>query len=144
MKFMQLRAFCIQEAEAADFESRKRDREEVADAKTAKNRAKRQKRKAARKGGKGKAGSGSDSDSNDDNDNGSEVKKKRVLGGDGKAVVFRKPGEDSDGEEGDVGPVPEPSALRFKADASKTAVEEPESAPVAVVDVAAIVIHDDD
>jgi len=125
------------ESEQAEFERRKRERDEAADAKTAKNRAKRQKRKAARKKGSGKNGSDSNSDHGEDEGG----IKKRILGGDGKGIVFRWPGEEDDGnvgEDDDIGPsLPEHTSVS-KADAAE------EDPTVAVIDTAAIVIHDDD
>ena len=125
-----------QESEQAEFDRRKRERDEAADAKTAKNRAKRQKRKAARKKSGGKNSSGSDSDSDQ-----GEIKKKRILGGDGKGVAFRRPGEEDDGngdEDEEIGPSLPEHTLSAKTDTA-------EHAPSAtVVDTPAILVHDDD
>ena len=134
--------FLEQESEQAEFERRKHERDEAADAKTAKNRAKRQKRKAARKKGSGKNGSGSDSNSNSDRgEDEGEIKKKRILGGDGKGIVFRWPGEEDNGnvgEDDDIGPsLPEHTSV-----SKAYAVEEDPT--TAVVDNPAIVIHDSD
>jgi len=67
--------------------------------------------------------------------------KKRILGGDGKGIVFRWPGEEDDGnvgEDDDIGPsLPEHTSVS-KADAAE------EDPTAAVIDTAAIVIHDDD
>lgn len=76
-------------------------------------------------------------------------KKKRTLGGDGKGVVFRRPGEESDDDDDDVGPNPDPLASlngssSVLSQSKKPITEEPALAPVAVVETAAIIIHDED
>ncbi|CUA77591.1 hypothetical protein RSOLAG22IIIB_02608 [Rhizoctonia solani] len=84
------------EQETAEFEAKKREREEQSEAKTAKNRARRQKKKN-RAMGKG-AQDGASGNSEDPT-------KRRRLAADGANVVFRRPGESSDGED-EPGPVP--------------------------------------
>jgi hypothetical protein len=115
------------EAEVADFEKKRKEAEEVANKKTDKNRAKRQKRKerAKNKGGS-TAKEGDDS---------APLKKRRMVNG--KELVFRKPGEESEDEEdneAEHGPAP--------------AMSEPtpivEDAPTASVQPNNIIIHEDD
>ena len=79
-----------------EFEDKKRQREEEADAKTARNRARRQKKKERAKGSKsadqgGGGGGGQATGASDEQ----VLKKRRVVNG--KALVFRRPGEESDG-----------------------------------------------
>ena len=93
--------------ETAEFEAKKREWEEAAEAKTAKNRAKRQKKKerakekgkASEQGGSGRADSSKDSDAVE-----IPLKKRRLVNG--QELVFKRPGEDESDEEGDVGPMP--------------------------------------
>ncbi|KAJ7647281.1 DUF1168-domain-containing protein [Roridomyces roridus] len=89
------------ELEDAAFERKRREAEELADSKTAKNRAKRQKKKERAKGkGPGENGQGGGTSNSD-----APIKKRRLVNG--QELVFRKPGEESDGEEEEaVGPPP--------------------------------------
>ncbi|KZT28953.1 DUF1168-domain-containing protein [Neolentinus lepideus HHB14362 ss-1] len=102
------------EVETAEFEQKKREWEQQAEAKTAKNRAKRQKKK-----GKAKAAKQQDSQQQEDHgmgrprDDGSipsaPLKKRRLVSG--KQLVFRRPGEESEEEDGgesgdEAGPQP--------------------------------------
>ncbi|KAI0743932.1 hypothetical protein C8Q80DRAFT_1272556 [Daedaleopsis nitida] len=125
------------EAELAEFEQKKRQWEEAAESKTAKNRAKRQKKKERAKGkstekGTEEVGPGAGSGAN-----GSQAeapfKKRRLVSG--KEMVFRRPGEeDSDEEEGDdVGPMP-------NANISTT----DDASAVPIVDAQRITIIEDD
>jgi hypothetical protein len=114
-----------------EFDERKRQREEEAEAKTAKNRAKRQKKKERAKGvkpaegGEKKTAGASEEQS---------LKKRRVVNG--KELVFRKPGEESDEESDEEGPGPQPG--------SATAAQESASPPgVPVAETPTIVIHED-
>ncbi|KAI0779691.1 hypothetical protein C8Q74DRAFT_1260414 [Fomes fomentarius] len=128
----------LKEATTAEFKKTKREREEAAEAKTAKNRAKRQKKKERAKG-KGSekdnehvgvgAGSGTGGDVPE-----APFKKRRLVNG--KEVVFRRPGEDSDEEDGDyVGPTPAEAATM------STTTDAP---AVPVVDAPRITIIEDD
>ncbi|KAI0275554.1 hypothetical protein BGY98DRAFT_1081156 [Russula aff. rugulosa BPL654] len=113
-----------------DFEERKRQREEEAEAKTAKNRAKRQKKKARAKGVKPAEGGGKAAGASEEQ----SLKKRRVVNG--KELVFRKPGEESDEEsdEEDLGPQP----------GRTTAAQEPASSPgVPIAETPTIMIHED-
>jgi len=119
------------EADTAEFERKRKEAEELADAKTAKNRAKRQKKKER---SKGKGASGEQGEG--------PTKKRRLVNG--KELVFRKPGDDSEGE-GDEDANPDTSS------APVPTVEEPEEqavSPIAeapqVVESTRIVIHEDD
>jgi len=127
------------EADAAEFERKRKDAEEQAGAKTAKNRAKRQKKKERSKG-KGPTGE------NGPEDRGAEgggrvsdapIKKRRLVNG--KELVFRRPGEDSEGdEEVDPSNLPE-EALGDDDDETSPVVVAPK-----VVDEPRITIHEDD
>ena len=129
-----------QEADTAEFERKKREWEEAAGAKTAKNRAKRQKKKERAKG----KGPDKDKEQNTATGAGSErsgdqpsapFKKRRLVSG--KELVFRRPGEDEDSDEDgeDVGPMPSVSgATDALADAP----------PIPVIDAPRITIHEDD
>ncbi|KAG7452759.1 uncharacterized protein BT62DRAFT_1070483 [Guyanagaster necrorhizus] len=121
------------ETDEANFERRRREAEAVTAAKTAKNRAKRQKKKerskthgAPRTESPGKGG--------DDVANDVPIKKRRLVNG--KELVFRKPGKDSDEDSDDTGPVPE----REPQDVSQ---DVPLSLPQ-VLDGPKITIHEDD
>lgn len=97
-----------QEQVTEEFERRKREREEAAEAKTAKNRAKRQKKKELRDT-KGKSKGAADATGT--REDGAPIKKRRLVDG-GKQVVFRAPGEESDGSADDQDvPGPSPPAL---------------------------------
>jgi hypothetical protein len=138
-----------QELVSREFEERKRQREEEAEAKTAKNRAKRQKKKERAKGVKaqeGGAGVGAGARAGAEQAAGAgeeqALKKRRVVNG--KEVLFRKPGEESDGEDGsggdryakgeELGPRLTPATI----EASSSTV------PVPVAETPSIVIHEDD
>ncbi|OWZ42750.1 hypothetical protein C349_03583 [Cryptococcus neoformans var. grubii Br795] len=85
------------EEEHAEFLKRQAERDAIAEAKTAKNRAKRQKRKQGRKGGADAAEGGATSTG----DGG--VAKRKLQGG--AKVLFKKPGEEESESEEDAGPV---------------------------------------
>ncbi|GHJ89481.1 hypothetical protein NliqN6_5883 [Naganishia liquefaciens] len=123
------------EQEAAEFAARQKARQEAADAKTSKNRARRQKRKAGKANG---AGSDAPASGNEGTSKDGEDSKRRKIGLGSNAamgkMVFRRPGEDSDLEEDEAGPNAESTASR---------VAEPEVQDVPVVhDDGKIVIHD--
>lgn len=121
----------MQESETAEFEKKRHEWEEQAEAKTAKNRAKRQKKKERAKG----KGGESEPKKRDDSSQVAEapLKKRRLVNG--QELVFRRPGEDSDeDDEGDVGPTP--SARQ------EDALPEQPIAPV--VDAQRIIIHEED
>ncbi|KZS98310.1 DUF1168-domain-containing protein [Sistotremastrum niveocremeum HHB9708] len=93
------------EAETLAFEKAKREREEAAEAKTAKNRARRQKKKErGAHGGEKKAGSpASTSQATTD----APIKKRRLING--KEIIFKLPGEDdSSGDEDNSASRPAP------------------------------------
>ncbi|KAH9022551.1 DUF1168-domain-containing protein [Lactarius pseudohatsudake] len=131
------------EAVSRDFEEKKRQRGEEAEAKTAKNRARRQKKKerakgskSADQGGGGGGGGGKATGAGDEQ----VLKKRRVVNG--KELVFRRPGEESDGEDGeDDGDNDETGPQTAPVEDE----QEPTSTPnVPVVMVPTIVIHEDD
>ncbi|KIY53944.1 DUF1168-domain-containing protein [Fistulina hepatica ATCC 64428] len=121
------------EAVEAEFEKRKAEHEAAADAKTAKNRAKRQKKKERAKD-KGSAAKSEDVGSTDAD---APIKKRRLVNG--QQLVFKKPGEESDADDDDesVGPLPPPQGKPLPA----TDVA-PAQLPVA--DAANVVIHDEE
>ncbi|KAF8893793.1 hypothetical protein BD779DRAFT_1669332 [Infundibulicybe gibba] len=124
------------EIEDAEFERKRKEAAELADSKTAKNRAKRQKKKERAKG-KGPStnelsGSGVGDRKDGDSKPEAPLKKRRLVNG--KELIFRQPGDASDDEDNDEDPAPHASPT-------------PEPAPTvipAVVDTSKIIIHEDD
>ncbi|KAH9961603.1 hypothetical protein BC827DRAFT_328875 [Russula dissimulans] len=119
-----------------EFEEKKRQREEETEAKTAKNRAKRQKKKERAKGAKHAGEEGQVVGASEQQ----SLKKRRVVNG--KELVFRKPGEESneDDDENDGRDDEEPGL----PPASVTTEQELASTPrVAIAETPTIVIHDD-
>ncbi|KAL1748773.1 hypothetical protein HDZ31DRAFT_28995 [Schizophyllum fasciatum] len=118
------------EAEAAEFERKRKAVEEQVEAKTAKNRAKRQKKKERSKnkgGGAGEEGEGKAD---------VPLKKRRLVNG--QALVFKRPGEESDNDDeanDEVGPGPS-AAEDVPAD---VVTEAPR-----VIEENHLVIHEDD
>lgn len=131
----------LQEQEAAEFAARQKARVEAAEAKTSKNRARRLKRKA---GGKAGAAAGKDDASPGPAEDGDDSKRRKLGGGvgssaaaGGKGIVFRRPGEESDGDEEEQGPT--------VTEAVDAAVGTVGNAAVPLVqDEGKIVIHDSD
>ncbi|KAH7913903.1 DUF1168-domain-containing protein [Hygrophoropsis aurantiaca] len=125
------------EVETEEFERKRREAEELAEAKTAKNRAKRQKKKERAKTKPAeKDASSRDKDMKDALET-APLKKRRLVNG--KELVFRRPGEDSDDDEtgGDNDPI-EP------AEAMDESISLPvEEAPRAI-EQKRILIHEDD
>jgi len=127
------------EADAAQFERKRREAEEQADAKTAKNRAKRQKKKDRLKG---RAPAGENGVEDRETVGGrvlhAPIKKRRLVNG--KELVFQRPGEDSEGDEEttDVSH-PQPEETHSNDDASLPVEMSPK-----VVDEPRITIHEDD
>ncbi|KAH9930379.1 DUF1168-domain-containing protein [Amylocystis lapponica] len=121
------------EAEVTEFERKKREREEQAEVKTAKNRAKRQKKKDRAKG-KEKEGTSGPGEGNAD----VPLKKRRLVNG--KELVFKRPGEESDEDEDEDEDGP---ALADSGEATNPAgVSDLSSVPV--VDAPRIIIHEED
>ena len=124
--------------ETAEFEAKKREWEEAAEAKTAKNRAKRQKKKdrakekgkASEQGGSGRADSSKDGEAAE-----IPLKKRRLVNG--QELLFKRPGEEDSDEEGDVGPMPTGGG-----GAGADVAHEQPAAPVD--EGQKIVIHEDD
>src|ERR1700761_3336472 len=100
--------------ETAEFEARKRQREEEAEVKTAKNRAKRQKKKERAKAGKvGTKAEGSSGTRVETKRVEIPLKKKRLVNG--AEVVFRRPGEEGEVESHEEAEVmPSPAAIENK------------------------------
>lgn len=112
----------------------------MADAKTSKNRAKRQKKRERAKKGPGEVESGPQTASGIKSDKAEvPIKKRRLVNG--KELVFRRPGEDSDDEDDGNGRVPPQRMLDSKQDEKEE--EEPTPLP-AVLDTPRIMIHEDD
>jgi hypothetical protein len=130
----------LQEEEAAAFAARQQARIETADAKTSKNRARRQKRKAGKSGDKDTSpGPGNGMASAE----GGDSSKKRKLGlgtnaANGKGMVFRRPGEESEDDD-------EPQDAAKEEQAAPGSDHETELPPVPVVqEEGKIIIHDSD
>ncbi|KAJ7579089.1 hypothetical protein C8J56DRAFT_964802 [Mycena floridula] len=117
------------EAIASEFDQKRKAAEDEAEAKTAKNRAKRQKKKERSKNKTeevAKAGKdGADA----------PIKKRRLVNG--KELVFRRPGEESDEEDEEASP-----ALRSEAPSDMPPVDDSVPPPRAVEEHK-IIIHDD-
>ncbi|CAE6523796.1 unnamed protein product [Rhizoctonia solani] len=116
------------EQETAEFEARKREREEQIEAKTAKNRAKRQKKKNRAMGKGAQDGAGGKSE---------DPTKRRRLAADGANVVFRRPGESSDEDE--PGPIPIIPQSTNTDDSNLPALPP----DVKIAEPTQIIIHDD-
>ncbi|KAJ6586977.1 DUF1168-domain-containing protein [Mycena vulgaris] len=117
------------EAEEAAFERKRREAEELAESKTAKNRAKRQKKKERSKTKSSTTEHGQGTSEN------APIKKRRLVNG--QELVFRKPGDDSDGEDEDaVGP---PSIAGSSMVEPEIPIEMPR-----ILDESRIAIHEDD
>ena len=129
---------CIQETITAEFEKKRKEAEDAAEAKTAKNRAKRQKKKEKAKA-KGNtkdkdAGSGDEGKASANTDSNVPLKKRRLVNG--QELVFKRPGEESGDEDDDeaaIGP----------QEPQQTNIPEPETAPAAVVETKITIIEDD-
>ncbi|KAK0483376.1 hypothetical protein IW261DRAFT_1462972 [Armillaria novae-zelandiae] len=118
------------ETDEAEFERRKREAAAVTEAKTAKNRAKRQKKKERTKAhGTQAAEKGGDETAPD-----VPIKKRRLVNG--KELVFRRPGEDSDAEDEESEPVPEQEPQEIPQDIPSNLAQ--------VLDEPKITIHEDD
>jgi len=128
------------EADEAEFERKRREAEQQAESKTAKNRAKRQKKKEKTRG-KPTDDNGTESRVVDGGSGAGDipVKKRRLVNG--KELVFKRPGEDSAGEEDS-----ERGDDRVKGDSEvpedtgiiPSAVEQPQ-----VLDTPRLVFHED-
>ncbi|KAJ8521970.1 hypothetical protein ONZ45_g1337 [Pleurotus djamor] len=125
------------ELEKAEFEAKRKEAEAIAEAKTSKNRAKRQKKKDR---AKGKAQAEKPSESGTQGDNNAPIKKRRLVNG--KELVFRKPGEESedDGADDSADEADGPNPPTQAADST----EQPLAIPVRVVEEPRIIIHEDD
>lgn len=129
----------LQEADAAEFDQKRKEAEEQADAKTVKNRAKRQKKKDRSKGkgpieedgtrGRGAGGGVGATDL--------PIKKRRLVSG--KELLFqRREGDEEEAEDMIDGKNLGVERLS-EADRNPSVIEVPQ-----VVDVARITIHEDD
>lgn len=124
-----------QETEEADFERKRREAEEITNAKTAKNRAKRQKKKEKVK----MKGNGQDNDSSrpgaEQTNTDLPLKKRRLVNG--MELVFRRPGDSSDEDLDTEEHTGQPdSSLR---QSSPTSLDAP-----AVLETSRITIQEDD
>lgn len=121
----------------AEFERKRKEAEALAESKTAKNRAKRQKKKQR---SKVKAGTTEESSQADDGTRSKDlpIKKRRLVNG--KELVFRRPGEESEDDEEDDAVDSDPNPAQPDVEQSISA-----DAPLpAVVDVPRITIVEDD
>jgi Protein of unknown function (DUF1168) len=122
-----------QEKARSEFERRRAEAEVAADAKTAKNRAKRMKKKSrGRKGGDAEGGGTAERDGADDEDDSQKRAKKQKLGASGDAVVVFRSAEErgmelddeDDGEEGGSGGLEENEPAQQNDATVETPVEE--------------------
>ncbi|KAL5485455.1 hypothetical protein ACEPAI_8097 [Sanghuangporus weigelae] len=131
-----------------EFEQKKRQWEETAEVKTAKNRAKRQKKKEKAKAKSNPSNTGSGGEKVDKGDANSAqtledapLKKRRLVNG--EVMVFRKPGEEGEEDESDEdepGPMPvETSQLISELDHASVGDQAKE-----IAEAAKIVIHEED
>ncbi|KAG2150594.1 DUF1168-domain-containing protein [Suillus clintonianus] len=120
------------ESETAEFEKKRKEADDVAEAKTAKNRAKRQKKKERAKVKPSEKGEGKDGAQE------APLKKRRLVNG--KELVFRKPGEESDEEEVDAPADHDKVGLQDVLEAEQVP---PEEAP-RVAQEQRIIFHEDD
>ncbi|KAH7927138.1 DUF1168-domain-containing protein [Leucogyrophana mollusca] len=128
------------ETETEEFERRRREAEELAEAKTAKNRAKRQKKKERSKVKPIEKGADGQDVIMKDTTQGAPLKKRRLVNG--KELVFKRPGEDSEDEEaeaeGDNSPL-EPAEAQ-----GDTSHQVPVEEAPRVIEQKRILIHEDD
>jgi len=126
--------------EATEFEQNRREAEDLAESKTAKNRAKRQKKKN-RSRAKGPT--------NEDGTAGSDkagtslpIKKRRLVSG--KKLIFKAPGDDNDGEDNasEGSDIPDTEAMGNNNTVEAERLPGDDSAKVA--GASTIVIHEDD
>ena len=124
-----------QETEEAEFERKRREAEEIANAKTAKNRVKRQKKKEMIKmKGNGQNNESSRADAEHTSTD-LPLKKRRLVNG--KELIFRRPGDSSDEEPEEAAGQPD-SSLRQR---SPTLVSKDTPA---VLETSKITIQEDD
>jgi hypothetical protein len=125
-----------QEAREAEFNKKKEEWETQAGAKTAKNRAKRQKKKERAKAKTSDKREDGSVDGPNADVSSAPLKKRRLVNG--TEVVFRRPGEQEDDEDEEVGPQQE--------DTPESDHEQPDVPTVApvVAEAQKITIHDDD
>lgn len=119
----------MQESETAEFERRRKEAEDTAEAKTAKNRAKRQKKKERAKVKPSDKGDGKDGSQE------APLKKRRLVNG--KELVFRKPGEESDEEEVDNAEERDKVGLQDELEAEQVP-------PPRIAQEQRIIFHEDD
>lgn len=136
-QFNPLTLLSSQETEEAEFERKRREAEEITNAKTAKNRVKRQKKKEKVKmkvNGQDNVSSrpGTEHTSTD-----FPLKKRRLING--KELIFRRPGDSSDEDLEEATGQPD-SSLR---QSSPTSVTVSKDTPV-VSETSKITIHEDD
>lgn len=122
----------------AEFEQKRSEAEAAAEAKTAKNRAKRQKKKQGKaRGGQDTAETSRSTDLSSRGTGGESsapLKKRRLING--KELLFKAPGEESDAEDDqEPGPVQE--------QVSDDESQELQQIPVAAAEVSRVIIHDD-
>ncbi|PPQ67261.1 hypothetical protein CVT25_005845 [Psilocybe cyanescens] len=125
------------EIEEAEFEKRRRETEDLVNAKTAKNRAKRQKKKERSKTKGGQKGEGDAAVQDSTRQTGDlPIKKRRLVNG--EELIFRKPTDVSEGESDEEDQPPQP-LRNIEAYSPPTT----EAAP-ATIETARITILEDD
>ncbi|KAG8213871.1 hypothetical protein J3R82DRAFT_10615 [Butyriboletus roseoflavus] len=130
------------EKETEEFERRRKEAEDLAKAKTAKNRAKRQKKKGrAKTKSSDKPGPGEGQSGTSD----VPLKKRRLVNG--KELVFRKPGEESDEDEDEDEDEDGPETSAREEPRAPADSDEPDPQPAETPCIATeqkIIIHEDD
>ncbi|EDQ99483.1 uncharacterized protein LACBIDRAFT_180968 [Laccaria bicolor S238N-H82] len=115
----------LKETVEAEFERKKREAEGISNAKTAKNRAKRQKKKE-----RSKTKSDGNTKEGDESRPDAPIKKRRLVNG--KELVFKRPGEESDDDNDEQQPGPSSAPPRSPSPAP----------PVAMAETTKITIHE--
>ena len=129
----------LQELIDAEFERKRREADRLAEEKTLKNRAKRQKKKERSKAKEsvGEGGSESHATEGDANRTDAPLKKRRLVNG--KELVFRQPGMESDEEEGDGSEQPIPSEALMRPTSNGKDMTAPQT-----VELPRVTIYEDD
>ncbi|KAJ4002092.1 hypothetical protein F5050DRAFT_1802658 [Lentinula boryana] len=128
------------ETEEAEFKKKREEAEAIAEAKTAKNRAKRQKKKGKAKNAASETASGTTSLQGEDG-NDVPLKKRRLVNG--RELVFRKQGENDDGEDSDEDEQTIPNPPMNEPYDTPSGVAISDARPIPVVS-SKVVIHEDD
>jgi hypothetical protein len=129
----------LQELIDSEFERKRKEVDRLADEKTSRNRAKRQRKKERSKAKEsvGEGGCESHATEGDGNRTDAPLKKRRLVNG--KELVFRQPGLESDEEEGDGSEKPIPSEALMLPISNGNDMTAPQA-----VELPRITIHEDD